>query len=102
VGAALRQQRNASDEGWKVATDNAGNVIVAGLTTDVMGGVDLLVIKYSGAGVPLWTNRYNGPGNGDDGAQSLAVDGDGNVLVTGHSDARIVPYTELPFTWPIS
>src|SRR5258706_14815264 len=53
---------DSDDYAVKVVTDNAGNVIVAGYT-DERGpnGVDMLVIKYSGAGVPLWTNRYNGP-----------------------------------------
>src|SRR6185295_3749947 len=50
----------------KVATDNANNVIVAGNTDDGVTGEDMLVIKYSGAGVPQWTNRYNGPANGHD------------------------------------
>src|SRR6266446_6204285 len=73
------------DEARKVVTDNAGNVIVAGFTDDGITGGDFLIIKYSGAGVPLWTNRYDGPGNDFDQATAVAVDGGGNVFVTGFS-----------------
>src|SRR5207253_5416330 len=30
------------------------------------GSIDYATIKYSGDGVPQWTNRFNGPGNGPD------------------------------------
>jgi hypothetical protein len=57
---------------------------------------------YSGAGVPLWTNRYNGPGNGDDQAIAAAVDGSGNVIVTGRSvgssDAYDYDYATLKYS----
>src|SRR5438445_323519 len=76
---------DASDYAQEVVTDNAGNVIVAGYTDNGINGADFLIIKYSGAGAPLWTNRYNGPGNGDDYAFAVAVDGSGNVFVTGYS-----------------
>ena len=46
---------------------------------------DYATIKYSSAGVPLWTNRYNGPANSDDYAYAVAVDGSDNVIVTGYS-----------------
>ena len=44
-----------------------------------------MTIGYSGAGVPLWTNLYNGPADYWDGASAVAVDGNGNVFVTGWS-----------------
>jgi hypothetical protein len=38
-------------------------------------------------GVPLWTNYYNGPANGNDFATGIAVDGTGKVFVSGSSYA---------------
>ncbi len=73
------------DVGYKVVTDSSGNVIVIIQTDDGTHGTDILTIKYSGAGVPLWTNRYNGPANGNDTAFDVAVDGSGNIFVVGTS-----------------
>ena len=62
----------------------SNNVIVTGSAV-APHLYDYATIKYSSAGVPLWTNRYNGPGNGDDEAYAVAVDHSGNVIVTGYS-----------------
>src|SRR5690242_19080100 len=43
----------------KLVVDSSGNVIVAG-SGDIGSGNDWLVIKYTGAGAVLWTNRYHG------------------------------------------
>ncbi len=76
----------SDDRAQKIALDSAGNVIVAGSSDAGIDGRDWLILKYSGAGVPLWTNLYNGPDNGVDSANAVAVDSSGNVVVTGHSD----------------
>jgi hypothetical protein len=68
-----------------VAVEGSSNVIVTGYSTGSGSGYDYATIKYSSAGVPLWTNRYNGPGNASDCACALAVDGGNNVIVTGSS-----------------
>ena len=73
------------DLAYAVAVDSSGNVFVTGSSSPSGSYSDFVTIAYSGAGVPLWTNRYNGPANSNDGASAVAVDGSGNVFVTGSS-----------------
>jgi hypothetical protein len=79
---------NTNDSAFALAIDSSGNVLVTGESTGSGGDSDYATIKYSGAGTPLWTNRYDGPGNTNDYASALAVDSSGNVLVTGPSTGR--------------
>src|SRR5688572_22981866 len=90
----------SDDRAEKIAVDSSGNVIVAGSSSQFTTEFDWLIIKYSGAGTPLWTNRYNGPANGDDQARAVAVDGSGNVLVTGHSMGSLgsLDYVTIKFS----
>src|SRR5882724_5895420 len=67
-----------------VAVDGSNNVIVTGSSSNGTND-DYATIQYSSAGVPLWTNRYDGPGNGIDSASAVVVDGSNNVIVTGYS-----------------
>ena len=68
-----------------IAVDRSGNVIVTGYSLESGGNFDYLTIAYSGAGMPLWTNRYSGFRNGDDRASALTVGPDGAIYVTGTS-----------------
>ena len=91
TGAVLWQKAfngkgNNADAGRALAVDASGNVIVTGASTGAGGNLDFCTIKYAGVnGVPLWTNRYNGPANLDDHPLALALDASGNALVTGNS-----------------
>jgi PKD repeat protein len=76
---------NSDDRAMAVTVDHNNNVIVTGYSIGSESGWDYGTVKYSSAGVPLWTNRYNGPGNSDDNARAVAVDGSNNVIVTGYS-----------------
>jgi len=78
--------RAANDWPHKVVRDAAGDIIVAGSTDNRTTGSDMLTIKYAGSdGSVIWQQRYNGPANASDVPQALAVDGNGNVFVAGHS-----------------
>jgi hypothetical protein len=76
---------NGDDQATALAVDSGGNVFVTGFSTGIGGDFDYATIKYSSAGTALWTNRYDGPGNTNDAASAVAVDGNGNVFVTGYS-----------------
>jgi len=76
---------NGGDEASAIGVDGSGNVYVTGSSTGSGTGSDYATIKYSSAGVPLWTNRYNGPANNYDAASAIAVDSSGIVHVTGSS-----------------
>ena len=65
--------------------DRGNNLIISGYANNGATGNDYLTVKYSGTGVPVWTNLYDGSGNGDDQATSLSLDQVGNVYVTGSS-----------------
>jgi len=73
------------DQASAITVDTNGNVFVTGNSYGSGGNPDIATVAYSSGGVPLWTNRYNGPGNGGDSALAIVVDADGNVLVTGYS-----------------
>jgi hypothetical protein len=76
-----------SDSANAIAVDGEGNVFVTGgsATEGCCGEHDYGTIKYSNSGVPLWTNRYDGPGQYYDDVYAIAVDSSGNVFVTGIS-----------------
>ncbi len=87
------------DGGSDVATDSAGNVYVTGWfraasvqvsssvsiynVSQTTGPSDMFLIKYSGGGDVLWAKSAGGPD--DDKGRGVAVDKDGNVVVTGYS-----------------
>jgi len=83
---------NANDEAYSLAIDGSGNVYVTGQSVGIGTDYDYATIKYNSAGVQQWASRYNGPGNSSDAAYSLAVDGSGNVYVTGYISVNIINY----------
>jgi hypothetical protein len=80
-----------NDVAYGIAVDGSGNVLVGGHfqgTVDFgggsltgTGGLDIFVAKYSPTGAHVWSRGIGSTGN--DVAYGIAVDGSGNVIVTG-------------------
>lgn len=81
---------HSNDEIMAMETDASGNIYVTGGTsTSESGNVDYTTIKYNSNGQQQWIASYNGTGNSNDFANSIAIDATGNVYVTGKSNNSI-------------
>ena len=81
-------------EDWvnRLALDGTGNPVMTGYFNGSVdfgggglasaGGKDIFLAKYSSAGAYVWSKRIGG--SLDDVASSVAVDGSGNVVITGN------------------
>ena len=74
---------NDNDYAVAIAVDNSGNVYVTGGSRGDYGYVEYGTIKYDSAGQEQWVARHSGPAG--EYASAIAVDGSGNVYVTGRS-----------------
>lgn len=73
------------DEAIQVEVDCAGNVVATGTSQSSDYVSDYATVKFSAQGDSLWAARYDGPGHNVDEARALAVDCDGNVIISGGS-----------------
>jgi hypothetical protein len=77
----------------RVAVGPDGNVVLAGLFSS--GNVDIQVIKADGAnGRELWSAVYGDAGK-EERVADLAIDGSGNVLISGHASTPPPIYTSV-------
>ncbi|MCK5037028.1 MAG: SBBP repeat-containing protein [Candidatus Sabulitectum sp.] len=70
-----------------VSLDESGNIYVTGGSAGADDGEycgDYATIMYNPSGVQQWAARYSSPGNRDDQAKAIAVDGAGSVYITGY------------------
>jgi uncharacterized delta-60 repeat protein len=90
-GAPLWEKRydgpaHGNDYAAALAVDGGGSVVVTGSAFSGAGGMDAYTAKYAAAdGSLLWEKRHHGAANSYDEAVAVAVDGNGNVVVTGSS-----------------
>lgn len=74
---------NYVDQAYSVDVDSQGNVCITGTSRETVSGNDCTTIKYNSSGTQQWIQKYNGPGNLNDQANSLIFDVSGNVYITG-------------------
>ena len=74
---------NGGDDAVAIAVDSSHNVYVTGFSFGAGTSQDYATIKYDSSGQQQWVARYNGSGNGFDEATAIAIDGLGDVYVTG-------------------
>jgi len=66
-----------------LAVDDSGNVYITGSSEGIGTGHDYTTIKYDNDGNEVWVAGHSEPGDVDDEAYAIALDGSGNVYVTG-------------------
>lgn len=90
---------NDFDAAFAIAVDGSGSVYVTGYRTGFATLSDYATIKYTSGGDTAWLRTYNGPGNGWDAANAIAVDLSGNAFVTGCSadSMGIMDYATLKY-----
>jgi len=83
-----------ADVGYDVAVDSGGEITVTGAFSGTVnfgddlitssGGQDLFVARYGPDGAALWSTAHGGPGN--EAGRGVALDGVGNIVITGAFD----------------
>jgi hypothetical protein len=84
----------SASAGLAIAVDSGSNCYVTGYSPGTNSNNDIVTIKYDPNGNQVWLQRYNGPGNGNDAGNAIAVDNNGNVYVTGY-DTTTAGGTEM-------
>lgn len=80
---------NGSDLANSIAIDEFGNVFVTGSSERSNFKYDYATIKYSTDGLQLWVAIHRGSENYSYHAKKIAIDGFGNVYVTGDNNVGL-------------
>src|SRR5688572_8824037 len=74
---------------WDMKLDDGGNVYVTGTYDGISNNhSDYVTAKYSFDGAEQWIKTYNGSSSYIEIARSIALDGSGNVYVTGYTSVN--------------
>jgi uncharacterized delta-60 repeat protein len=74
---------SADDRAFDIAVGADDGPVVVGRTQMAEGNADVWVHMLDASGVEVWTQTFDDPAGGDDQANGVAIDGDGNILVVG-------------------
>ncbi len=102
--------RLSSDRGTSVATDASGNAYVTGqfssdtvlvgtsttLTNAGANTTDMYILKYDNAGTLVWAQKAGGPDY--EYATSVALDGSGNIYITGYFNSATLTFGSTTLT----
>lgn len=97
---------STGDSGYSIATDASGDVYITGFiqgtasfgsgSVTSVGGSDVLVGKYTSAGVPVWVTRAGGAAN--DFGRGIAIGASGSVYVAGNYNTSTITFGSLSLT----
>ena len=74
------------EHGNGIAVESSGNSFITGYTESYgAGGSDVFLLKYDSSGNLLWNNTWGG--SDDDYGYGIALDGSGNISITGHTES---------------
>ena len=68
--------------------DPNGNIWICGMSRSVSGKADLLIVKFSSDGIPVFDYLYDGPAHHFDCGNSIASDKAGNIFVCGYETSQ--------------
>lgn len=91
----------SGDGASAIAIDSNDNIYITGGSYGLGTDDDYTTIKYSAdSNQPVWTARYDGPGNYYDRASAIAIDSNDNIYVTGYSsgDGTYSDYATIKYS----
>ena len=87
-GKVITDIGGGADTGWKVAVQNDGKIVVAGVAYNASGNSDFALVRYNANG--SLDTSFNGTGKvtadfggGEDVGYGLGLQGDGKIVVSG-------------------
>ena len=66
-----------------IALDNFHNIYLVSNCDNEGAGSDIFTTKFNSNGDELWVTRFNNSGSGFDRPQSICLDNDNNIIITG-------------------